>query len=102
MNRLKDFRVAAGFSQKYVAMTLGVKPPSVSNWENGKTVPTQDNLKALAMLYGVSVDALLGIDKPKRKKSVASEYDTVYSKLSAEEKEKAVQYMRFLLAQREK
>lgn len=54
------------------------------------------------MLYGVSVDALLGIDKPKRKKSVASEYDTVYSKLSAEEKEKAVQYMRFLLAQREK
>ena len=60
MNKIKEARKAAGLSQKYVAMTLGVAPPSVSNWESGKTQPTPENLKALASLYNVSIDYLLG------------------------------------------
>lgn len=62
MNRIKQARMAAGMSQKYVAMELGVAGPSVSNWESGKTKPTQENIKALASLFGVSVDYLLGRD----------------------------------------
>lgn len=64
MNKIKEARKAAGFSQKYVAMTLGVAPPSVSNWESGKTQPTPENLKALAALYNVSIDYLLGNEPP--------------------------------------
>ena len=60
MNRLRECREKAGLSQKYVAITLGVKPPSVSNWERGKTEPTPDNMMKLADIYGVSVDYLLG------------------------------------------
>lgn len=62
MNKIKEARKAAGLSQKYVAMTLGIAAPSVSNWESGKTQPTPENLKALAELLGVSVDYLLGRD----------------------------------------
>lgn len=62
MNRLKQCRIDAGLSQQYVAVTLGVKGPSVSNWESGKTSPTVENLVALAKLYGVSTDYLLGND----------------------------------------
>ena len=61
MDRLRECREEAGLSQKYVALTLGVKEPSVSNWENGKTRPKHDNLRALAELYGVSTDYLLGL-----------------------------------------
>ena len=64
MNRIKEARTAAGLSQKYVAFALGVAGPSVSNWENGKTQPTPENLKALSNLLGVSVDYLLGVDTP--------------------------------------
>lgn len=64
MNRLKQCRIDAGLSQQYVAVTLGVKGPSVSNWESGKTSPTVENLVALAKLYGVSTDYLLGNDQP--------------------------------------
>ena len=64
MNRIKKAREAAGLSQKFVAMTLGVAGPSVSNWESGKTSPTPQNLQSLADLYGVSVDYLLGRDVP--------------------------------------
>lgn len=58
--RFREAREAAGLSQKYVAITLGVKPPNVSRWEAGTTWPTIENLMALSKLYGVSVDYLLG------------------------------------------
>lgn len=60
MNRLRQIRDQRGFSQKYIALTLGVKAPSVSNWEHGKTEPTPENYAQLASLYGVSVDYLMG------------------------------------------
>lgn len=62
MNRIKECRMSKGFSQKYVAVTLGVAQPSVFAWENGKTLPSNENLKALAKLFGVSTDYLLGVD----------------------------------------
>lgn len=64
MNRIKEARKKAGMSQKFVAMELGVASPSVSNWESGKTNPTNENIKALAALFNVSADYLLGIDEP--------------------------------------
>ena len=60
MNRLRECREMAGLAQKYVAVTLGVKGPSVSNWESGKTQPSLENLAKLADLYGVSTDYLMG------------------------------------------
>lgn len=63
MNRLAELRKAAGYTQKYVALELGVKAPSVCAWEKGDGNPKQENLMALAKLYGVSVDYLLGNDK---------------------------------------
>lgn len=59
----KEAREARGMSQKFVALSLGVKPPNVSRWEAGVTFPTVENLIALAKLYGVSVDYLLGLDE---------------------------------------
>lgn len=63
MNRIKECRINSKLSQKYVAMTLDVAAPSVSNWESGKTQPTPENLRRLASLFGVTVDYLLGDEK---------------------------------------
>lgn len=60
MTRLRECRENARLSQKYVAVTLGVKAPSVSNWERGETQPTYENIVKLADLYNVSTDYLLG------------------------------------------
>lgn len=62
MNRIKEAREKRGITQKYVALTLGVKAPSVSAWETGKTFPSAENLAALSELYGVSIDYLMGKD----------------------------------------
>lgn len=60
MNRIKECREKTGMSQKFVALTLGVKAPSVSDWEQGKNWPSVENLMKLADLYHVTVDELLG------------------------------------------
>ena len=59
-NILKMFRKRAGYSQKEVSDALHVTPSAVSSWEAGRYSPDQQNLAALADLFGVSVDALIG------------------------------------------
>lgn len=59
-NLLKKFRKRAGYSQKEVAEALHVTQGAVSSWEAGRWEPDQQNLSALADLFGVSVDALIG------------------------------------------
>lgn len=56
---LKAHRTSRGFTQEYVAETLGVSRQAVSKWENGTSDPSTANLMALAKLYGLSVDELL-------------------------------------------
>ena len=81
MERLRELRLKRGMTQKYVALTLGVKGPSVSNWESGKTTPTTENVAALAKLYNVSVDYLLGRDEEQPKSMEDSERQRYVSKL---------------------
>lgn len=82
MNRFRECREASGLTQKYVALTLGVKGPSVSNWESGKTTPTTENVAALAKLYNVSVDYLLGRDEEQPKSMEDAEREHYLSKLT--------------------
>ena len=74
-NRIKESRKAAGMSQKYVSMTLGIAGPSVSNWESGKTKPTNDNIVKLAALFGVSADYLLGVDQTEPQEKAPAQED---------------------------
>lgn len=83
MNRFRECREASGLTQKYVALTLGVKGPSVSNWESGKTTPTTENVAALAKLYNVSVDYLLGRDEEQPKSMEDAERQRYVAELIA-------------------
>lgn len=60
MNTFRMHRLSAGLSQKQAALEIGVKQPSMCAWETGKAYPTYENLLAMAQLYNVSVDALVG------------------------------------------
>lgn len=57
---LKNLRMEHGFSQEYVAEQLGVSRQAVSKWETGASEPSTANLRALAALYQVSLDELVG------------------------------------------
>jgi len=82
----REAREAAGISQKFVAYSLGVKPPNVSRWESGVTFPTVENLIKLANLYGVSTDYLLGLEDGKTVRMSRDEKSlvTAYRKSTSE------------------
>ncbi|MBR3805596.1 MAG: helix-turn-helix transcriptional regulator [Clostridia bacterium] len=58
--RLKMYRRQTGLSQEKIAEMLGVSRQAVTKWELGQTTPSSDNLIALANLYDVSLDELIG------------------------------------------
>lgn len=62
MNRIKESRIRAGLKQSELANLLHVAPPSVAQWENGRTAPSIDNIVNLAKILNVSTDFLLSVD----------------------------------------
>jgi transcriptional regulator with XRE-family HTH domain len=60
---LKALRKSKDLTQEEAAEMLSVSPQSVSKWERGENLPDITLLPALANLYKVSVDALIGMDK---------------------------------------
>ena len=57
---LKAHRTNCKMTQEFVAESLGVSRQAFSKWENGSSDPSTSNLIALAKLFGVSVEELLG------------------------------------------
>lgn len=55
---LKAARVNAGLTQEEVAKEVGKSKNTIANYENGKSTPDMNTGKALAALYGLSVDDL--------------------------------------------
>ena len=100
-DRLKQCRLDAKFSQKYVAISVGVATPTISQWESGIKSPSVENLWKLADLYGTSVDYLIGrvdrMGKSARKQPAVSQdarqLASDYSTLSKQGKEYIRQQM---------
>lgn len=64
-NRLVELRKEHKFSQEALAEKLGLSRQSISKWERAEASPDTDNLIALAEVYGITLDQLLGNDEPK-------------------------------------
>ena len=59
-DKLKEMRSKKNISQEKLAQYLNVSFQAVSKWENDQCCPDIEQLPALAELFGVSIDALLG------------------------------------------
>ena len=55
---LQELRTRRGLSQEQLAQQVHVTRQAVSRWERGDATPSMDKLKALAKIYGVSLDWL--------------------------------------------
>ena len=61
---LQTLRKEASLSHEQVAQQLFVSRQTVSKWEDNQAEPGVENLKALARLYGVTLDRLVGMEPP--------------------------------------
>ena len=66
-------RKELGITQQVLAKKLHVSNQAVSKWENGMTCPEISLLPAIAKVFGMSVDSLLGYQSP-----IWSDYEKRY------------------------
>ena len=85
--RLVALREEKGVTQSEVARALSVSNKTVSKWENGMSSPDLSMLIGLSKYYGVSTDALLGLEDGK----VASVDEMVASDFHGLSREEIVQ-----------
>lgn len=57
---LETLRTRDGVSREEVARKLEVSAMTIRNWERGETEPSASQIKALADMFGVTTDYLLG------------------------------------------
>ncbi len=57
--KLKEARTNAGLTQEQVAEKIMVSRQTISNWENGKSLPDIVSIIKLSDLYQISLDELL-------------------------------------------
>lgn len=55
-------REDAGIKAERAASELGVSITTLFNWERGDTSPNANNIRDMAVLYGVSADYLIGME----------------------------------------
>lgn len=60
--KLKEARTKAGLKQEELAHQLGVSRQTISNWENGRSLPDIASMVKLSGLYGQSLDEMLKTD----------------------------------------
>ncbi len=60
--RVRELRAESNLTQEQMAKALGYKRSSVSEWEIRGKEPDYDTLLAIAKLFRVSVDYLLGAE----------------------------------------
>lgn len=60
-DRIKQLREQAGLSQSELARRLDVTRSSVNAWEMGLSAPTTQYIVAMAKMFHVSADFLLGL-----------------------------------------
>lgn len=66
--KLKDARANAGLTQEQVAEKIMVSRQTISNWENGKSLPDIVSIMNLSDLYQISLDELLKGDTKMKEK----------------------------------
>ncbi len=72
---IKRLRQESRLTQVQLAERLGVSYQAISRWENETTYPDIELLPAIAALFGVTVDELLGSTPTEQKESLKQSWD---------------------------
>lgn len=62
---LKKLREEKGYSQAQLSRKLNVSKSSISKYESNQSMPSVETLTKIALIYGVSLDYLVGIERNK-------------------------------------
>ena len=107
MNRIREYRRNNGLLQSELAKLLNVSQGTISQYETGNSEPDNETLKAIARIFNVSVDEILGYDKDTKAEIQPADISDIEFALSGairdltdDEKQDVLDYVRFKRAQK--
>ncbi len=65
MNKIKQLREKANFTQERISNELNIDRSTVAKWETGEAFPRSDKLPLLAKILNCTIDELFGDDGSK-------------------------------------
>lgn len=83
---LRKLRLEKGLTQEQLSEKMGVSCQAVSRWETGTTYPDIEMLPALADLFDISLEKLMGVSKAEREEASQEYYDRLNRTLDHEER----------------
>ncbi len=99
-SRLRQLREAAGLSLRELARMVGEDHSNVGFWERTGNLPRSNVLVPLSQALGVTLEELLGEEKPKRATAPGGKVRNVFdqvSKLPRRQQDKIVEVVEALL-----
>lgn len=110
MNCYKKARKEANLTQAELSAKIHVSQGSISQWETGATCPDVKTLIQLADLYGISLDSLVGRERPDdaaKSLSISIRIETQtesqlisdFRELTEDNKQSILKNVRFLLSE---
>lgn len=87
---IREYRRRQEMTQEDVANALGVAPQTISKWERAETYPDITLLPALANLFGVTTDQLLGMDQLREEHRIGTVYTRAREKLQKKDWDGAI------------
>lgn len=99
-SHLRQLREAAGISLRELARQIKEQPTNVSFWERTGTLPRSNILVPMAAALGVTVEELLGHEKPRRAAAPGGKMRQVFEqvqKLPRRRQDKIVEVVEALL-----
>ena len=96
---IRALRRERDITQEALAAMLGVTSQSVSQWENGRTMPDITLIAPLAHIFDVTADLLLGIDIHSKTAQIDALYDEMYAVAASGDQVRAISLADAALAQ---
>lgn len=97
-NNLRKILDERGMSQTQLASAIGISSGTLSDWLSGRYYPRTKHIEAMAEFFNIPTEDLVA--EKKTPSSVDDEALSLFMRLSADGKEQAIDYLRFLLQKR--
>ncbi|WCR29742.1 helix-turn-helix domain-containing protein [Paenibacillus thiaminolyticus] len=101
---IKELRIKQGLSQEDLAEKLNsrfgstINKGMISKWENGLGDPRLETARHLSILFNVSLDCLLGLEKKEEVSTIAAHFEG--EDYSEEEMQEILEYAKYLKSKR--
>jgi len=104
-SKLRALREATGISQRELARQIDERQSNVSFWERSGILPRSDKLTLIAKTLGVTVEELLGDEKPRRAAAPGGRLRQIFeraSKLPRAQQAKVAEFVEAFVERQEK